>query len=824
MFLQISQTNIIIIYFRQYYKLSQINIYLYLQKDQSKIQDYAPLQPFISQQQNLDNSVAQVFCVLLSFQLNYFSQMDQKVHKWDQKSSLHDMAIIDKQEQELKQGIRRMSKRNAGIQQPLQQVQISENFEVLQKKQQKTDITFIVMCLKLHFVFSTLSDVQLNHLAQQMFYCKLAKGSTIIKQGDSASSFFLLEKGKIQIQIDGVPRKELITGNGFGELALLYNAPRSATCVALEEAFLWGIDRHTFRKTVENIMRTDQEKNKKTLEKNKFFSQLTKDQRDSVSGVLISQKFAKDQVICNEGDQANSFYIITEGKVGVYAKDKLIRVLTQDESFGEQGLMNGNSKRGATVKAYEGDILGDGVQQIIYKNICRWAIQRSHLNIPQQGQLDKILDSFTMRRLKAKDQIITKGDPTGTLIILLESDAVDDNGNVVCVKGEILLPDTVEKQGKHDKTYYLSSEGYVAFMDFTIVRKQIGQQEQILQIYTQKYENISNQMKDQSLKDLIYLSKLGAGQFGVVYLCKYKQLDTLIALKLVSRAHIQQYGIHKHIQLERSVLQLMDHPFIMRFYRSYKDNENVYLLTEYIPGMELFDAIREIGLLSKNDSQFYISQMLLQMEYLHTQHKVIYRDIKPENLMVCDKGYLKLIDMGTAKPCASGQKTFTIIGTPHYMAPEVISGKGYNQMADLWSVGVCLFEFICGGLPFAEDAEDPFEIYKEIVKKPIQYPDYMSDKSAKVIIEQLMNKTAEMRLGGSYQSLKQNAWFKDFNWDALMSLKLKPPMIPNKTINPAQIQQLVGKGIPLLDQVQKDTANLKRVQAQPKDNEWDSEF
>ena len=69
------------------------------------------------------------------------------------------------------------------------------------------------------------------------------------------------------------------------------------------------------------------------------------------------------------------------------------------------------------------------------------------------------------------------------------------------------------------------------------------------------------------------------------------------------------------------------------------------------------------------------------------------------------------------------------------MAPEVISGKGYNQMADLWSVGVCLFEFICGGLPFAEDAEDPFEIYKEIVKKPIQYPDYMSDKSAKVIIE-----------------------------------------------------------------------------------------
>lgn len=123
-----------------------------------------------------------------------------------------------------------------------------------------------------------------------------------------------------------------------------------------------------------------------------------------------------------------------------------------------------------------------------------------------------------------------------------------------------------------------------------------------------------------------------------------------------------------------------------------------------------------------------------------------------------------MIDMGTSKPCPSGTKVFTIIGTPHYMAPEVINGKGYNQMADLWSVGVCLYEFICGGLPFGENAEDPFEIYKEIVKKPLSYPAYISDKSAKCIIEQLLSKTPETRLGGSYGNLKQSEWFKDFSW------------------------------------------------------------
>jgi len=106
--------------------------------------------------------------------------------------------------------------------------------------------------------------------------------------------------------------------------------------------------------------------------------------------------------------------------------------------------------------------------------------------------------------------------------------------------------------------------------------------------------------------------------------------------------------------------------------------------------MELFDVIREIGLLSTLDSQFYIGSLILAMEYLHSNH-IIYRDIKPENIMVDDKGYLKLIDMGTAKIMKSKvgtmTRTFTIIGTPHYMAPEVISGKGYNFLVDLWSIG-----------------------------------------------------------------------------------------------------------------------------------------
>lgn len=141
--------------------------------------------------------------------------------------------------------------------------------------------------------------------------------------------------------------------------------------------------------------------------------------------------------------------------------------------------------------------------------------------------------------------------------------------------------------------------------------------------------------------------------------------------------------------------------------------------------------------------------------------------------MVDDKGYMKLIDMGTAKFLkGKGGRTYTVIGTPHYMAPEIIKGKGYTYSVDLWSVGVCLFEFMCGGVPYAEDAEDPYkeyfnpsyDIYEEIIKKPLTYPSFLKDRRAKKLMDQVLSKTPELRLGSSYASLKANPWFDHLDW------------------------------------------------------------
>jgi cGMP-dependent protein kinase 1 len=184
-------------------------------------------------------------------------------------------------------------------------------------------------------------------------------------------------------------------------------------------------------------------------------------------------------------------------------------------------------------------------------------------------------------------------------------------------------------------------------------------------------------------------------------------------------------------------LELVHFPFIMTFYRTFKDHFSVYFLMKYIQGMELFDVIREIGLLSTSDSQYYIGSMILGLEYMH-HRQIIYRDLKPENIMVDKLGHMYIIDLGTAKILSSERnhgRTYTIIGTPHYMAPEVVQGKGYGFNVDLWSIGVCLYEFMCGGVPFAEDLEDPFEIYNEIMRTEVQFPGFMKDKKAKRLIE-----------------------------------------------------------------------------------------
>lgn len=211
--------------------------------------------------------------------------------------------------------------------------------------------------------------------------------------------------------------------------------------------------------------------------------------------------------------------------------------------------------------------------------------------------------------------------------------------------------------------------------------------------------------------------------------------------------------------------------------KTFKCERNIYFLLEYIQGLDLPVILSKIGLFSSVEARFYIASILLTLQYLHNR-AIIYRDLKPENIIVDTRGFIKLIDFGAAKVISG--RTYTVVGFPPYVAPEVIAGRGHNGNADIWSLGICLYEFVFGRLPFGEGESDPFMIYELILSKELSFPDYTEiGEEAKGFISLILSKVPEARTGGSIEKLKSHEWFIGFDWDALFTQKCIPPFIPD---------------------------------------------
>jgi cGMP-dependent protein kinase len=247
-------------------------------------------------------------------------------------------------------------------------------------------------------------------------------------------------------------------------------------------------------------------------------------------------------------------------------------------------------------------------------------------------------------------------------------------------------------------------------------------------------------------------------------------------MKKLNKPFIKRNKQEQHTINERILLSKMNNPFLVKLYCCFQDQDHLYFIMEFIQGGELFFHLHRETRFDDEKTSFYIAELILALNFLH-KNKIIYRDIKPENIIVLKNGYLKLIDFGTAKEIED--RTKTIIGTPHYMAPEVILGREYSFPVDFWSISICMYEFICGEVPFGEREEDPMEIYFAIINNELYFDEVSIkiDKEFKHIMKKMLDKNPSYRLS-NYHSIKNQAWFKDFNWDELSNLNLKAPYIP----------------------------------------------
>lgn len=291
-------------------------------------------------------------------------------------------------------------------------------------------------------------------------------------------------------------------------------------------------------------------------------------------------------------------------------------------------------------------------------------------------------------------------------------------------------------------------------------------------------EFVSN---DLSLDDLKVITTLGIGAFGRVFLVKLNKegMESSFALKRMAKQKIVKSHQQKHVMSERKIMAQSNCPFIVKLIKTFKDRQYLYILTECFLGGELWTVLRDHRGFTESTTRFYVACATEALLYLHNRN-IIYRDLKPENLILDTNGYVKLVDLGFAKKLNYGEKTWTFCGTPEYVAPEIIMNNGHDESADYWALGILIFELMKGRPPFS--GKDHMAIYKQVIKGigEIEMPSKASC-TAKELIRALCRRNPLMRIGsfaGGINQVQNNKWFEKFDWERLRSGNLRAPILP----------------------------------------------
>ncbi|CAD8062320.1 unnamed protein product [Paramecium sonneborni] len=295
----------------------------------------------------------------------------------------------------------------------------------------------------------------------------------------------------------------------------------------------------------------------------------------------------------------------------------------------------------------------------------------------------------------------------------------------------------------------------------------------------QPYYSQSIQTKRVGLKDFTLIKCIGVGGFSRVYMVRKKDNGKFYALKLIDKKFIFENSKEIIVQNERDIMTKMNNQFITPLHYSFETKYYIAFVLEYCAGGELFYHLRKLKRLSEQDAKIYFAEICLGMAYLHSQN-IVYRDIKPENILLDLQGHLLLSDFGLSKPeMTPDDFAYSFCGSPEYMAPEMLMKTGHNYLVDCYCLGALLYELVTGLPPFY--SHNTQDIYNSILTEQIQFPGYIHISSLlKDLIQSLLQKNPEDRLGNQNGIIEilHHKWFQDIDFNAILNKKITPPYKP----------------------------------------------
>eukprot|EP00931_Biecheleriopsis_adriatica_P117887 TRINITY_DN93368_c0_g1_i1.p1 TRINITY_DN93368_c0_g1~~TRINITY_DN93368_c0_g1_i1.p1 ORF type:complete len:831 (-),score=185.78 TRINITY_DN93368_c0_g1_i1:160-2652(-) len=578
-----------------------------------------------------------------------------------------------------------------------------------------------------------LDDKRIAQMSDVAWKESVSSGTEIITAGSlNADYFYIVQSGLFEVWIaqtsgsQGRKRsKELVAhgeassalvtlhaGSSFGELALLYHAPRAATVVAREDSVVWVIDRKQFKQILEKSGEDIVKEHAALLKQVPGLDFLKDSEQKALAGSLREIVLMKDETVYEQEEKANALYLLSEGQVSIVKDGKepsevIVGHAGEFRCFGEKALLGNQA----------------------YAETIRVSSETRMLMLERQS-LEMVLGP--LEELKKRDKKERASVKAETATGKSYKSAAGASGHSP-TKGD-------SRFGK-------------------ILRK--------------------------DLKDI---GLLGCGAFGSVSLVEHVPSSQTYALKALSKGFIIKSNMQQCVMSEKDIQVSCHSPFIIKLLETYNSAQFLYMLLELAQGGELYELYNKKGLYGREElARFYTAGVTLAFEHMHLK-RIVYRDLKTENLLLTEKGHIKLADFGLAKVVVG--KTFTTCGTPDYFAPEIINSQGHTNAVDWWALGILTFELLAGQTPFESDT--PMQTYSKIARgiSKVNFPRKCKGAAGDLIrslCQPEPSRRLPMKKGGS-NNLKIHPFFKVvnsltgveefFDWQRFAELRMKPPYMP----------------------------------------------
>lgn len=669
-------------------------------------------------------------------------------------------------------------------------------------------------------MFKGLPPRQIELLSSAIAEQTVPAGKKVVEKGELSTALYFIRTGTLQVEEN---KKQLGPGDFFGERALLHHAPRSATVTAVTEAELLRLEAENLKSVVgaDLMVYLSRSLILESLRSSQSCGQFNASQQSAILQKMHISEVAENTAITDAKKETFLLLAVVQGSVHDISRMESPQAFYPGQAFeaGAKAASREVSTSGPIpMTRVNSECVRDQISLIAGPQGAKVAIlletglEAALADGPvEQAPSGSKKERFAQKMLAVKKvpifRHLNKQQTERVVMSLQDRKCIygevvirqGESGNhfFVIVKGETTVTidgKKIRTQGKNasfGERALLFDEPRSATVQVSSDSAELWTLEKSVfkQIITEKMRRdleyrISIQDAGVTLSDLKSISFLGAGAFSTVRLVEHRKTGAKYALKTCKRT--LNGKMPTEMKTECDILAENDHPFILYMVAVFETKTYVSMLTEILAGGELWSALRKLPvMLPREAARFYTASILIAVEALWDRN-VVYRDLKPENVMLDQEGYVKIIDFGVSKKLGESEsRTYTVVGTPHYMAPEVFQGKGYGVEVDLWSLGIMLFEFVCGYLPFGTNLVEPRQVCSAVLRGKLKFPSAYKDEIGRDLIKGLLTQPVLKRLGAGVNGLQdvfKHPFFEipgpSSMFDKLLGRELEPPYTP----------------------------------------------